>query len=697
MGFTEIVIVLLLTIVVSNIVDSAFPKLPLPLILIVFGVLLTLPPLHMKLELETDVFMPLLVAPLLFRDAEDADLRALWKARKQVILMAFLLVFITVFAVGFSVHAVMPTIPLAACFALGAILGPTDAIAVTSISSRIELDGGIMAILKGEGLINDASGVISFHFAVAALLTGSFSPGEAILDFFILSMGGFIAGFVIVNLKLSIIDNLKRLEIRSNAAFMLVEILTPFICYLAAEVVGVSGIIAAVTAGIIQSLHIDHVNRYQAEFSIFKKSIWEMLTTAFSSIVFLLLGIQLPEIVREVHIFPAASMPFTILIGLFATVLVLGVRFVSSLILSGEVISEAAQTSEGNACGDVISARRQKLHRIGGIMKHSLALTLSGVKGTISLAMAFSLPFYITTNSNFPQRPFLLLVTATVIIVSLLVAVIVLPFIAKKSVCSARPNEKRIEILNKVLDELKSDSETYSNAIVMSVNMRVKELAREDMKPKERRELRKLREIEYKIEKDLIDGKYNAGAMSEQDYQIYLHIIAVMHNMMRRRIFGGFGMRKTFFRSFRKLRAADKRGEIIANMNASLNSVKRIFWENTSFIIEELRAQEGEDFRAAISEVVAERIDIANRIVSGIFGENAGSGFHDDYDRTLLKCYTMERAIIERYEQEGKLDSDEADNMRVEVNMLETYMIEDKHKSVNIAKIFRRRHEKDGA
>jgi CPA1 family monovalent cation:H+ antiporter len=690
MGFTEIVIVLLLTIVVSNIVDSAFPRLPLPLILIVFGVLLSLSPLHMTLELESDVFMALLIAPLLFRDAEDADFRALWKARKQVVLMAFLLVFITVFAVGFSVHAVMPTIPLAACFALGAILGPTDAIAVISISSRIELDSGIMAILKGEGLINDASGVIAFRFAVAALLTGSFSLGAAILDFFIVSIGGFIAGFIIVNLKLSIIDKLKRLEIRSNAAFMLVEILTPFICYLAAEVIGVSGIIAAVTAGIIQSLHIDRVDRYQAEFGIFKKSIWEMLTTAFSSIVFLLLGIQLPEIVREVYIFPATSMPFTILIGLFATVLVLGVRFISSLILSGEVISEAAQMSEGDISGDSVSERRRKLRHIGSIMKHSLSLTLSGVKGTISLAMAFSLPLYINANINFPQRPFLLFVTATVIIVSLLIAVIVLPFIAKKSASAARPNEKRIKVLNKVLDELKSDSETYSNAIVMNVNMRIKELAREDMKPKERRELHRLREIEYRVEKDLIDEKYDAGEMSEQDYHIYLRIIVVMHIMMRRRIFGGIGMRQIFFRNLEKRKETDRHDSIIANIDESLNSVKNIFWENTSFIIEELRAQEGESSHAAISEVVAERIEIVNRIVSGIFGENAGSQFHGDYDRRLLKCYALERTIIERCEQSGELDSDEADNMRIEVNMLETFTIEDKHKAVNIARMLRR-------
>jgi CPA1 family monovalent cation:H+ antiporter len=694
--FTEVIIILLLTIVVSNIVDSAFPRLPLPLILIVFGALLSLTAVTNNLKLEPEIFMALLVAPLLFRESEEADFGALWRVRKAVILMAFLLVFITVFAVGFSVKAIVPAVPLAACFALGAILGPTDAIAVVSISSRVDIDDGLMTILKGEGLINDASGVIAFRFAVAALLTGNFSFGEAALEFFLVSVGGFLAGLVIAQLKLSVMSKLKRLEIRNNAAYMLIEVITPFVCYFLAEEIGVSGIIAAVTAGIRQSLHVDHVDRYQAEFSIFKKSIWQMLTITFNSIVFLLLGLQLPGIVRDVLAFPGVPLIYVLLIGLFVTAMVLAVRFVSSLIFSGRAIASAAGASAAGAADDSAGGQ-SKARQILGMMRHSLILTLSGVKGTVSLATAFSLPFYFVKGEDFPQRPFLLLITATVIITSLLLAVIILPRIAKKQGNALR-NEKRIIVLNKVLDELHPDSVAYSNAIVMNVNQRIKELAREDMKPKERKELKRLMELEYNIEKDLIDEKRAAGEMSENDYQTYLRLLAVMHKLTNKPLTGGIGMRSVFFRGgfdgalrggkkhaerkaeWRKMHGKE-RAEVFEAMWKSLDSVKNIFWDNTSFIIEELRAQEGAGSSAAVSEVVSERIDMANRVVSHVFGGVAGAQFHDDYDKELLGCYTLERAVIDKFEAEGLLECDEADAMRVDVNMLETYTIEDKHRA----------------
>ncbi|MDR2610797.1 MAG: sodium:proton antiporter [Clostridiales Family XIII bacterium] len=714
MGFTEVIIILLFTIVVSNIVDSAFPTIPLPLILIVFGAALSLSPLGYGLKLEPDIFMALLVAPLLFRESEESDFRALWSARKQVVLMAFLLVFITVFAVGFSVHAIVPSVPLAACFALGAILGPTDAIAVSSMSSRVDIDDGIKTILKGEGLINDASGVIAFRFAVAAMLTGYFSFWHAAGDFLLVSVGGFVAGLIIVQLKLSVIERLKRLDIRSNSAFMILEVLTPFICYLVAETVGVSGVIAAVIAGIRQSLHVERADRYQAEFGIFKKSIWEMLQAAFNSIVFLLLGLQLPGIVTDVYQLPGIRLTHAFLIGLFATVLVLAVRFVSSLVFSGTVLSDAAGAEISRAgdipeCGpkDEDCSRLSKLRKSAAVMKHSLILTLSGVKGTVSLATAFSLPWYFSNSEGFPQRPFLLLVTATVIILSLLIAVVVLPFIAKRRDEGARENEKRIEVLDEVLGELRSDSEAYSSAVVLNVTMRIKELAREDMKMKERRELRNLRRRAYEIECGLIRKRHEAGEMTDNEYEIYSRILAVMHRLISKPFFGGMGMRGVFFRGMdladretqkrRGPKIFGRRDKLIAELAEAMEPVKCTFWDNTSIIIEELRAQSGEGSSEIVSEVIAERIDMGNRIVSGIFGGSAGADFHEDYDRELLKCFALERTIIGRFEAVGKLSVDEADAMRVEVNMLETYIIEDK-RHANIMRLLmgRRKNSRKG-
>lgn len=148
---------------------------------------------------------------------------------------------------------ILPTLPLAACFAFGAALGPTDAVAVGSLSGRIDIPERSMNILSGEGLINDASGVTAFQFALAALLTGSFSPVEAAGTLVISSIGGALVGIVLVLLKQQIVHLLETAVAKDVTGYLLIELLLPFIAYLISELIGVSGIIAAVIAGIMQA------------------------------------------------------------------------------------------------------------------------------------------------------------------------------------------------------------------------------------------------------------------------------------------------------------------------------------------------------------------------------------------------------------------------------------------------------------
>ena len=162
-------------------------------------------------------------------------------------------VLITLVGVGWTLHMILPTLPLAACFAFGAALGPTDAVAVGSLSGRIDIPERSMNILSGEGLINDASGVTAFQFALAALLTGSFSPVEAAGTLVISSIGGAVVGIVLVLLKQQIVHLLETAVAKDVTGYLLIELLLPFIAYLISELIGVSGIIAAVIAGIMQA------------------------------------------------------------------------------------------------------------------------------------------------------------------------------------------------------------------------------------------------------------------------------------------------------------------------------------------------------------------------------------------------------------------------------------------------------------
>ncbi|RQN10333.1 sodium:proton antiporter, partial [Clostridium perfringens] len=173
-------------------------------------------------------------------------------------------------------HMILPALPLAACFAFGAALGPTDAVAVGSLSGRIDIPERSMNILSGEGLINDASGVTAFQFALAALLTGSFSPVEAAGTLIISSIGGAVVGIVLVLLKQQIVHLLETAVAKDVTGYLLIELLLPFIAYLISELVGVSGIIAAVIAGIMQASSLKKVSLFEAELSNVGESIWSM-------------------------------------------------------------------------------------------------------------------------------------------------------------------------------------------------------------------------------------------------------------------------------------------------------------------------------------------------------------------------------------------------------------------------------------
>jgi CPA1 family monovalent cation:H+ antiporter len=440
-------------IVASNLMDSAYPKFPLPLAQIGFGVLIALTPFDMKLTIDPELFMGILIAPILFRESEEADILALWRIRKTVLFMVFGLVFVTVFVIGFSVHSLVPTIPLAACFCLGAALGPTDAIAVSSVSGRVEIGDRIMNILKGEFLINDASGVISFNFAAIALVTGSFSLIDASREFLILCAGGLAIGLAISFVKALSLKFLNRASRRNSAAFMLIELLTPLLCFFVAEKLGFSGILAAVIAGCRQALSVRRLEKFEAEFATLKKSVWGMITMVFNSFIFILLGLSLPTIIETVIRVDDYSLGFSALVGLFATFVLYAVRFV----------------------GVFIGARGMKEKNGKERLRNLAILTLSGVKGTVSLATAFSLPYALYGGKLFEHRSFLLFVVACVIIYSLIISTVFLPIIAR----TKRPRRRKsvhARIIRDVIGMVGDPDSACAKAVVMTLNRRAMQL-----------------------------------------------------------------------------------------------------------------------------------------------------------------------------------------------------------------------------
>jgi len=658
MEFTTFIIIFLLAIVVSNVLGSAFPSLPLSLIQIGFGVLIALTALDTTIELNPEIFLGVLVAPLLYREAEETDIGSMWKVRKEVVFMAFALVFVTVLVIGFSLNYFVAVIPLAACFCLGGILGPTDAIAVNSMSKRINIDDRVMNILKGEFLINDASGVISFNFAAIALTTGAFSLGRASLSFVLVCLGGLAVGFVIGTLKNFILRALRRAEIHNTAAFVIIELLTPFICFFIAEAIGVSGIIAAVTAGLRQALQLRRVELFEARFAVVKKSLWDMISVVFNSFIFILLGFELPLVVAHVRGHEEYSISYAMVIGLVVIFVVYAVRYVGVLVAAHEMP------------GGTLKERT----------RNRFILVFSGAKGTVSLAIAFALPVTLAGGLPFNERDFVMFIAACAIIYSLIIATVVLPLIAVPKKNDAR-NDGMIMVMNSIIKRVEKSGSEGSGAVLMRLKRRLFELKLEDYGIMELRKYPKVRKEYLNTVAQVLENKIEAGKYSKKEVADYYSVFALLgeyrHDTDLPRRLPGKG-RLSPFHLFDAGRTQIRREDAeTALQGIGMERVEEMFWESMDAAISILdKNYEGVE-ELLLSRVVEERIDSVNHIIKRVFGSDSLYEFNVSYNREMKDSYEIEREVVAEFEKDGRISEEEADKIRIEINMLENFMIEE--------------------
>lgn len=436
-------LLLLAAVLFSSIIDQLVPKVSSPLIQIALGLIIAvLAPSQIKIGLDPELFLVLFIAPLLYDEAKHADKTSLWHNRRPVLSLAIGLVVVTALVIGFAVHAVIPSIPLAAAFALGAALGPTDAVAVASLSKQTDIPERQKSILKGESLINDASGIVSFQFALAAAITGTFSLVDASIDFAISFFGGILLGVVMGYLGNLFVRWVRNIGLENTTFHVLFEVLTPFIVFLVGEATGASGIIAVVTAGLVNVISPRSIGPSISRMNIVSTSVWRVLAFALNGIVFVLLGMQLPRAMEhtweDIHINNLALIGYILAL----TFLLLLIRF--AWVLAMEKVRD----------------RRTKEKRpMRAIVKSALTLALAGSKGTITLAVLFTIPVYINSTTTFPQRDLIIFLACGVIVCTLLLATFVVPLLAprphrEKTQKQQDDAECNIEILRNVIEEL---------------------------------------------------------------------------------------------------------------------------------------------------------------------------------------------------------------------------------------------------
>ena len=405
-GVVEIFVGLLLAVAVLALLARKL-HIPYPILFVIGGLLLGsihgLPQVRLNPELVFLFFLP----PLLFPAALFTSWRDFRLNLRPISLLAIGLVLFTTIAVAYLTHYFMH-LPLAAGFVLGAIISPPDAIAATAIAERLKIPRRIVTILEGESLVNDATALVAYRFGVAAVLSGSFSLAHASGQFFIVGLGGILVGLIIGWLAQQFHKRVDDAPIEIT-----VSLLTPFVAYLVADDLGVSGVLAVVTAGL-------YLGRRMADLLTFKTRlqggpVWEMVEFLLNGFVFILIGLQLPAVL---HALSNEAIPLHRLVwyALFISFAVILIRILW--------VFPAAYLPR-------LLFKNIRARDPYPSWQHVTLIGWTGMRGVVSLAAALAIPLTIQNGDPFPDRDLILFLTFIVILATLVVQGLSLPLLIR--------------------------------------------------------------------------------------------------------------------------------------------------------------------------------------------------------------------------------------------------------------------------
>lgn len=415
----EVVLAMLLAVIVSGYVVRVVPfSLPLPIVQIALGAFIA-GIFKRGVILDPEFFFLLFIPPLLFLDGWRIPKDGLFRDKAAIIELALGLVIFTVIGMGFLIHWMIPAMPLAVAFALAAVVSPTDPVALAAIKGRVPIPKRLMHILEGESLLNDATGLVFFRFAVAAALTGTFSIASASTTFLWVSVAGIAIG---VGLTLGVSFGqrwLSRHFGEEKGLPILINLLLPFGAYMLAEQLHASGILSAVAAGITMS-YVELSGRALATTRIQRAAVWDTVQFSLNGITFVLLGEQLPSILRGAAISVEQSGRLN---PWWLAVYALAITFGLTLLRLAWVWTSLRLTLfRAKQRGEPMRKPHWRL---------VVATSLAGVRGAITMAGVMSLPLAMPDGTPFPARELVVFLAASVILLSLAMASIGLPRLLK--------------------------------------------------------------------------------------------------------------------------------------------------------------------------------------------------------------------------------------------------------------------------
>ncbi len=675
MNLLLIILMLLLCLLISDIISHFIPFIPTALIQIGLGLGIALLLQNRAIQMETEWFLILFVAPLLYDDGRHFSRDNLWKMREPIFGNAIILVLLTTILGGFFIHWLMPYMPLAAAFALAAVLSPTDPVAVNGIAKRVHIPPKVLTLVRGESLINDASGLVAFNYAIAAVVTGYFSLRDAALNFTYMFIVGAFLGLTLGLLIDWIGFILRKKGIRDATFHSLLQILTPFIIFIVTEeLFHASGVISVVVAGIAHAAITEHTATMLAKEKVISENVWSVLLFVLNGVVFILLGLNIPISMgaavasEDINNWLAISGVLVIWLGIF------GIRFFYSYLST--VIRHFIIKSQGAEAPSI---------------KTSLLISLTGVRGTVTMVAVLSVPTLLASGAEFPQRSLILFIATGVILVTLVAATLFLPLLCKtdKEKASAANqldfDAAMIKIflatINRIKQEINPENELAAYELIGEYKRIVKRIQNDQNSPETEGYLNKLNELKL------------IGLRAEADY-----LRSLLNNNQ---------IDKVVYEKFEA--ALDRREEALSNdvrfsVRYFLGKTLRIWHqfkrqsrkdhEKLMATMANLRDLQIKTFQAAIVSLEQEQqkaetkaeADIIEAVMMGYQGmirrlsmeRSEFKNVDQDLKEELrIKAMDSERQEIQRMYESGEISIEQSRKLRRHINYIESATLDD--------------------
>ena len=387
-SIATVIVLLAIVTALAEVTDRI--HVPYPILLVLSGIAIGLIPGLPSIRLNPEVVFLIFLPPILYSAAWNTSWPEFKTARRPIILLAIGCVIFTTCAVAWIAHLFIPNLGWREAFVLGAIISPPDAIAATASTKGLPVPKRIITVLEGESLVNDATGLIAYRFAIAAVVTGTFSLVEAGLQFVFVAIAGIVLGLVMAR----VFRWIHQITPDNPTTDTTLTFLTPFIVYLLAETVHVSGVLAVVSCGLYLSWHSSKMFGHQTRLQAY--STWNTAIFVLTGLVFVLIGLQLPGILESLE-----GVPFMTLLkyGAIVSVAVIVGRII--WVYPGAYIPRLSRK---------VREREQDVN-----LKLVTIVAWSGMRGVVSLAAALAIPLVIEGGEPFPNRDLIIFLTFAVI------------------------------------------------------------------------------------------------------------------------------------------------------------------------------------------------------------------------------------------------------------------------------------------